>query len=141
MGARLATRAQFRESMRKGDVKGHSRRRPAGAAAGQARQLRAYWRSRASPGPGGSGQAEATYENGGHEFTLKVIDLAAFGAMTQFGNAFRIEKNRQDEDGFEHVPNKDGTFVAEKWDNDDEEGSYTTIVDKRFLDRGRGRGR
>ncbi len=47
-------------------------------------------------------------------------------------------KNRQDKDGFEHVTNKDGTFVAEEWDNDDEEGSYTTIVGKRFLIKAEG---
>lgn len=91
----------------------------------------------ASGGPGGS-NAEATYENGGQEFTVKVVDLAAFGAITRMRDAFRIERNRQDEDGFEHVSNKDGTFVAEKWDNDDEEGSYTTIVDKRFLIQAKG---
>jgi hypothetical protein len=89
-------------------------------------------------GPGGGGHAQATYEDGGHEFTLKVVDLAGFGAMAQIGNSFRIEKNKQDEDGFEHVTNKDGTFVVEKWDNDDEEGSYTTIVDKRFLIKAEG---
>ncbi|HEY1125863.1 MAG TPA: Yip1 family protein [Sphingobium sp.] len=85
-----------------------------------------------SGGRGGS-NAEATYESGNREFTLKVVDLAAFGAITRIRDAFRIERNRRDEDGFEHVSNKDGTFIAEKWDNDDEEGSYTTIVDKRFL--------
>lgn len=90
-----------------------------------------------SGGPGG-GNAEATYENGGQEFTLKVVDLAGFGAFAQMRNFIRIEKNRQDEDGFEHVSNKDGTFVAEKWDNDDDEGSYTTIVDKRFLIEAKG---
>lgn len=90
-----------------------------------------------SGGPGGS-NAEATYENGNQEFTLKVVDLAAFGAIARMRDAFRIEQNRQDEDGFEHVSNKDGTFVAEKWDNGDEEGSYTTIVDKRFLIEAKG---
>ncbi len=88
-------------------------------------------------GPGG-GNAKATYENGNQEFTLRVVDLAGFGAFASMRNAFRIERNKEDEDGFEHVSNKDGTFVAEKWDNDDDEGSYTTIVDKRFLIEAKG---
>lgn len=126
------------ESMRKGDVKAI---RAADLQALLPAKLGNFERTEiesVSGGPGGSGHAQATYENGGHEFTLKVVDLAGFGAMTQFGNAFRIEKNRQDKDGFEHVTNKDGTFVAEKWDSDDEEGSYTTIVDKRFLIKAEG---
>jgi hypothetical protein len=90
-----------------------------------------------SGGPGGS-HAEGTYEKGDQEFTLKVVDLAGFGAMAQMGGAFRIEKNREDKDGFEHVTNKDGTFVVEKWDNDTDEGRYTTIVNKRFLIEAKG---
>jgi hypothetical protein len=80
-----------------------------------------------------TGNVEATYENDNKEFTIEVRDLAGFGVFANMRNAFQIEQNKQDEDGFEHVSNKDGTLIAEKWDNDDEEGSYTTIVDKRFL--------
>ncbi|MBO9581258.1 MAG: YIP1 family protein [Sphingobium sp.] len=88
-------------------------------------------------GPGG-GNAEATYKDGNQAFTLKVVDLAGFGALAQMRNAIRIERSRPDENGFEHVSNKDGTFVAEKWDNDGDEGSYTTIIDKRFLIEAKG---
>jgi hypothetical protein len=129
---------EVRESMRKGDMKAIP---AANLEALLPAKLGSFERTgieSVTGGPGGSGHAQATYENGDHEFTLKVVDLAGFGAMAQFGNAFRIEKNRQDKDGFEHVTNKDGTFVAEEWDNDDEEGSYTTIVGKRFLIKAEG---
>jgi hypothetical protein len=86
-------------------------------------------------GPAGS-HAKATYENGDRSFTLRVVDLAGFGAA--FGNFVRIEQNKQDEHGFKHVTNKDGTFVAEKWDNDDREGDYTTVASKRFLIEAKG---
>lgn len=82
--------------------------------------------------PGGS-RAEATYEDGGQEFTLKVVDLASFGALAQMGNSFHIDRNREDKDGFERVSNANGTLVVEKWENDADEGRYMTIVDKRFL--------
>ena len=129
---------EISESVRKGDMKSV-----------QASDLQALLPARlgafertglesATGGPGGIGShAEGTYENGGHEFTLKVVDLAGIGAVAQ-GPPFRIDKNRQDEDGFEHVTNKNGTLVVEKWDNDDEEGRYLTIVDKRFLIEAKG---
>lgn len=88
-------------------------------------------------GPAGS-HAIGTYEHGDKEFTLKVVDMAGFGAMAQMGAAFRIEKNQQDEDGFERISNKDGTFTVEKWDNGDDEGRYATMVDKRFLIEAKG---
>ena len=90
----------------------------------------------ATAGPGS--HAEATYEKGDQEFTLKIVDLAGFGAVARFGAAFPIQKDRQDEDGFEHVSNKDGALTVEKWDNDDKEGDYTTMVGKRYLIEAKG---
>ena len=129
---------QIGESMRKGDVKAIPASTLEALLPAKLGSFERTGIESVSGGPGGGGHAQGTYENGGHEFTLKVVDLAGLSAMAQIGNAFRIEKNRQDKDGFEHVTNKDGTFVAEQWDNDDEEGSYTTIVGKRFLIKAQG---
>ena len=80
-------------------------------------------------GPLGS-HAEARYEKGGHEFTLKIVDLAG---LARIGTAITINKNKEDENGFERVRMKDGDLTIEKWDKDDDEGKYQTMVGKRFM--------
>lgn len=82
-------------------------------------------------GPGSL--AEATYTAGDKRFTLKVTDAAMVGAMAALGTAFGVEANREDADGYERTSTKDGNLVVEKWDRAARNGSFMTMVAKRFM--------
>jgi len=82
-------------------------------------------------GPGS--QAEATYESGDKSFTLKVTDAAVVGAMAGLGSAFGVESNKEDADSYERTTTKDGNLVVEKWDRSSHDGSFMTMVAKRFM--------
>lgn len=84
----------------------------------------------------GGGFALGTYKEGDRSFTVKIVDLGRFGA--NFGNMVPIDRNKQDENGFNHVTNQGGAFVSEKWDNDDRAGDYMTVAAKRFLIEAKG---
>jgi hypothetical protein len=79
-------------------------------------------------GPGS--EVVGSYEQGDREFSLKIVDLAGFGALAQLGMTFNV-----DIDGGNHekIIVKDGKTTVEKWDSDDSDGTYATMVDKRFL--------
>lgn len=82
-------------------------------------------------GPGS--QAEGTYESGGKSFTLKVTDAAVVGAMASLGSAFGVESNKEDANSYERTTTKDGNLVTEKWDRSSGDGSFMTMVGKRFM--------
>lgn len=82
-------------------------------------------------GPGS--QAEGTYESGDKSFTLKVTDAAVVGAMASLGSAFGVESNKEDADSYERTTTKDGNLVVEKWDRSSQDGSFMTMVAKRFM--------
>jgi hypothetical protein len=77
-------------------------------------------------GPGS--QAEGTYESGDKSFTLKVTDAAVVGAM-----AFGVESNKEDANSYERTTTKDGNLIVEKWDRSSQDGSFMTMVAKRFM--------
>lgn len=83
-------------------------------------------------------KAEGSYEDGDRSFTLRVVDLAGLGAVAQIGSTFGVDHEEKGEHGYEHVTMKNGGMVIEKWDRDDEEGTYATMVGKRFLIEAKG---
>lgn len=83
-------------------------------------------------GPGGT-HAEATYEAGDRRIKLSVHDMAALGAVAGIGAALGVESNKEEGDSYERTSTRDGKLTVEKWDGDDHEGSYATMVDKRFM--------
>ncbi|OJY66999.1 MAG: hypothetical protein BGP16_17435 [Sphingobium sp. 66-54] len=82
-------------------------------------------------GPGS--QAEGTYEAGDKSFTLKITDAAVMGAMAGLGAAFGVESNKEDADSYERTSTKDGNLVVEKWDRAAQNGSFMTMIAKRFM--------
>jgi len=82
-------------------------------------------------GPGS--HAEGTYEAGDKSFTLKITDAAVMGAMAGLGTAFGVESNKEDADGYERTSTKDGNLVVEKWDRSAQNGSFMTMIAKRFM--------
>jgi len=82
-------------------------------------------------GPGS--QAEGTYEAGDKSFTLKITDAAVMGAMAGVGAAFGVESNREDADSYERTSTRDGNLVVEKWDRAAQNGSFMTMIAKRFM--------
>jgi len=86
----------------------------------------------AAAGPGGT-RAQGTYESGDKRIELSVHDMAALGAMASLGGAFGVESNKEDADGYERTSTKGGNLVVEKWNKTNGEGSFTTMVGKRFM--------
>ena len=86
----------------------------------------------AAAGLGGA-EAEATYQgNGGKQFTLKITDMAAAGALMALGSALNVQSNKQTATGYEKTSTEGGAMTSEKWDNSSNSGSYSTVANDRF---------
>lgn len=77
--------------------------------------------------------AEGRYENDGRQFTLRVVDMSAMGAIAGMGAAMGVEQNREDENGYERTSTVDGRLITEAWRREESSGKYGTIVGNRFL--------
>lgn len=94
----------------------------------------AYQRTSVSSAKAGpTSQAEATYSSGEKQFNLKVADMAAMGAIAGMAGAFGVESNREDADSYERTSTEGGNLVIEKWDRSSGNGSFATMVGKRFM--------
>lgn len=87
--------------------------------------------SSAKAGP--TSQAEATYSTGDKQINLKIADMAAIGAVASMAGALGVESNREDADSYERTSTEGGNLVIEKWNRTSRNGSFATIVDKRFM--------
>ncbi|WP_374528003.1 Yip1 family protein [Novosphingobium sp.] len=87
-----------------------------------------------STGAGAMGaQAEGTYTSGDKTIRLRVVDMAAMGAVAGIMGGLGVEQNREDANGYERTTTKDGRLTIEKWDRSSNSGSYATQVAGRFL--------
>ena len=77
--------------------------------------------------------AEGTYERDGRQFTLRVVDMAAMGAIAGMGAAMGVEQSREDENGYERTTTVDGRLVTEAWRKDDNSGKFGTVIANRFM--------
>ena len=83
-------------------------------------------------------QAEARYEAGDKSFRLSVTDMAAMGGFAAMGAAFKVQSNKQTEDGYEKTNTIDGRLVNETWRNDGN-GEFGMLVKNRFMVQAKGK--
>ncbi len=83
-------------------------------------------------GPMGS-EADGTYTSGDNSFHLKITDMAALGAIAQFGAAMGVQHSQQDANGYEKSGTVDGAIQSEAWHNDSHSGKFSTTVASRFM--------
>ncbi len=98
--------------------------------------------SSASAGVAGIGgsEAEARYEQGDSNITLKLTDMAAMGALAGIGSALNVQKSEQSAEGYEKAGAVDGRMTIEKWHNSDKRGTYSVVIANRFLVEAEGSG-
>lgn len=77
--------------------------------------------------------AEGRYELDGRQFTLRVVDMSAMGAIAGMGAAMGMEQSREDENGYERTTTVDGKLVTEAWRKDDNSGKFGTVIANRFM--------
>lgn len=102
-------------------------------------------RAKLSSGSGGIGgiggsTAEARYENGDAYVTLTITDMSAAGAVAGLGGALNIESSEKTATGYERTGSVDGRMTSEKWNNESNSGSYSTLFANRFMVEARGAG-
>jgi hypothetical protein len=83
-------------------------------------------------GPMGS-TAQGTYTSGDKNFTLRVADMSALGALAGMGAALGVQQSREDANGYERTSAVNGQMQTESWDNVSHEGKFGTMVANRFL--------
>ncbi len=87
-----------------------------------------------SGGAGGIGaQAEGTYAMGDKTIRLRVVDMAAMGALAGIVGGLGVEENKDDANGYERTTTEDGQMRVEKWNRTDGSGSYGQQVASRFM--------
>lgn len=87
-----------------------------------------------STAAGGMGaQAQGTYTSGDKTIHLKVIDMAALGAVAGIVSGMGVEQNREDADGYERTGTVDGHLQVEKWSKSASSGSFAVQVASRFM--------
>ncbi len=85
-------------------------------------------------GAGIGATAEGTYEDAsGHRFRLKIVDMAALGALAGLGTALGVEQSREDADGYERTGTVDGRMQSESWRKGDSSGKFGTVIAERFM--------
>ena len=85
-------------------------------------------------GVGGIGStAEATYKNGDKQIRVRIVDMAAMGAVAGIVGGLGVEQNREDENGYERTRTVDGKIQTEKWETKESRGSFGTMVGTRFM--------
>jgi hypothetical protein len=82
-------------------------------------------------GPMGS-TAEGTYTNGDKSFKLRIVDMAAMGAIAGIGSAMGVEHSSEDADGYERMQTVDGQMQTEAWNKTNSTGKFSTTVANRF---------
>ena len=78
-------------------------------------------------------EAEGTYTAGDKSFRLKVVDMAALGALAGMGAALGVEQSREDADSYERTTTVDGGIQTEEWHRKDGRGKFGTTVGNRFM--------
>jgi hypothetical protein len=82
-------------------------------------------------GPMGS-TAEGTYTNGDKSFKLRIVDMAAMGAIAGIGSTMGVEHSSEDADGYERMQTVDGQMQTEAWNKTNSTGKFSTTVANRF---------
>ena len=87
-----------------------------------------------SGGAGGIGaQAEGTYALGDKTIRLRVVDMAAMGALAGIVGGLGVEENKEDANGYERTTTEGGQMRVEKWNRTDGSGSYGVQIASRFM--------
>ncbi len=76
---------------------------------------------------------EGTYRSGDNQFTLKVTDMSAVGAIAGIAGAFGVEQDREDENGYERTRTIGGQLQTEKWNDTSRRGKFGKVVASRFM--------
>ena len=76
--------------------------------------------------------AEATYQNGGAQITLKVTDLGAAGSFAAMASAVSAHSEEHTATGYKKISTEGGMLTTEKYDNQSRSGEYSVIVANRF---------
>ena len=76
--------------------------------------------------------AEATYQNGGAQITLKLTDLGAAGSFAAMASAVSAHSEEHTATGYKKVSTEGGMLTTEKYDNQSRSGEYSVIVANRF---------
>jgi hypothetical protein len=80
----------------------------------------------------GASNAQATYQNGGAQITLKVTDLGAAGSFAAMASAVSAHSEEHTANGYRKVSTEGGMLTTEKYDNQSRSGEYSVIVANRF---------
>jgi hypothetical protein len=80
----------------------------------------------------GASNAQATYQNGGANITLKLTDLGAAGSFAAMASAVSAHSEEQTATGYKKVSTEGGVLTTEKYDNQNRSGEYSVIVANRF---------
>jgi len=80
----------------------------------------------------GASNAQATYQNGGAQITLKVTDLGAAGSFAAMASAVSAHSEEHTANGYKKVSTEGGMLTTEKYDNQSRSGEYSIIVANRF---------
>ncbi|HEX3408225.1 MAG TPA: Yip1 family protein, partial [Caulobacteraceae bacterium] len=80
----------------------------------------------------GASNAQATYQNGGANITLKLTDLGAAGSFAAMASAVSAHSEEQTATGYKKVSTEGGVLTTEKYDNQSRSGEYSVIVANRF---------
>jgi len=72
--------------------------------------------------------AQGTYAAGDRSFTLRIVDMAALGALAGMGSAMGVEQSRSDSTGYEKTGTVDGHMQTEAWRPADHSGKFGKVM-------------
>ncbi|MEO7247291.1 MAG: Yip1 family protein [Novosphingobium sp.] len=78
-------------------------------------------------------EANGTYTSGENSFRLKIIDMAALGAIASIGSALGVQHSQQDANGYEKSGTVNGVIQSEEWRKDSHSGKFSTTIANRFM--------
>ncbi len=84
-------------------------------------------------------QAEAVFESGDNRIDLKIIDTFAMGGMAGIAAAMNIEREKEDENGYERIRRDGNRTVVEEWDYSSSRGRYGLFFGDRFMVEAKGK--
>ncbi|MHB8530403.1 MAG: Yip1 family protein [Caulobacteraceae bacterium] len=84
--------------------------------------------------------AEAVYQKDAARVTVRVVDLAAAGALAGMAGAMNVTADKQTATGYEKIGKVGGRMTTESWDRGSNSGKYSVLVADRFTVEAEGSG-